>query len=224
MKSLPKVLLFCLLTAVAINTVVANSDDNIRKKREDNRARNHRRNRRISPEGEPEPVKDVDGNVVKRRSRLDLKDLASLQDEDDVDFQLMSDEKSESMHIVRDDKPEDQFESWSGRDEDTGHSLTVVTTTTNDGIKVTTGTMYGKNGTVYQIRQLADRDVIVEEVPQTSFDSEMEGPETDTEGDEDVDQSTIDQVDGVSTRRNLRRLDSSSVIDVMVSFGTCVHA
>jgi ribosomal protein L24 len=168
-------------------------------------------------------VKDADGNVMKRRSRLDLKDLANLQDEDDVDFQLMSDEKSERMHLVRDDKPEDRFESWSGRDEDTGHSLTVVTTTTNDGVKVTAGTLYGENGTVYQIRQLADRDVIVEEVPQTSFDNEMEGPGTDTEGDEDVDPSTIDQVDGVLARRQLRRLDSSSVIDVMVSFWNCVH-
>ena len=47
-------------------------------------------------------------------------------------------------------------------------------------------------------------------------------PHTDVEGDDDVDPDTIDEIDGLPGggrrgRRNLRRLDSSSELDIMVS-------
>jgi hypothetical protein len=180
--------------------------------------------RKIQPKGEPEDVMDADGNVKRRKSIVDLRELLLDDDEDDVDIQLMSDEDSQTLKMRRDDGIEDPFESWFGRDETTGHHLTMVKTTTPWGNTVTTGTMYGKNGTVYQIRSLADGNVVAEEVKQQMFDTGLDGPMTDVEGDDDVDPDTIDEIDGLPGggrrgRRSLRRLDSSSQLDILVS--TC---
>ena len=178
--------------------------------------------RTIKPVGDPESISDEDGIVKRRRSVVDLRQLLLDDDDDDVDIQLMNDQESQSLKMRRDDGREDPFESWFGRDETTGNQLTMVRTATIWGETVTTGTMYGKNGTVYQIRTLADGDVVAEEVKPMNFDMEKEGPRTDVEGDDDVDPETIDEIDGLPDggrrgRRNLRRLDSSSQIDIMVS-------
>ncbi|KAI2508882.1 Metallo-peptidase family M12B Reprolysin-like [Fragilaria crotonensis] len=177
--------------------------------------------RKIQPTGEPEDVMDADGNIKRRKSIVDLRELLLDDDEDDVDVQLMSDEDSQTLRMRRDDRKQDPFDSWFGMDETTGNHLTMVKTKTRWGETVTTGTMQ-KNGTVYQIRTLADGNVVAEEVRQ-SFDRELEGPVTDVEGDNDVDPDTIDEIDGLPDggrrgRRNLRRLDSSSELDIMVLY------
>ena len=181
--------------------------------------------RKITPMGQPELVIDSNGNVKRRRSVVDLRQLLLDDDEDDVDIQLLNDEASLTLKVRRDDSDEDPFESWYGSDEITGNHLTMVKTATIWGDTVTTGTMYGRNGTVYQIRTLSSGDVVAEEVRQASFDRELTGPHTDVDGDDDVDPETIDEIDGLPdggrrSRRKLRRLDSSSQIDVMVSLET----
>ena len=179
---------------------------------------------KIRPQGAPEPVSDAEGKVRGRRSRIDLSSLELGDEEDDVDVQLMDDDILQTLKMRRDDTMEDPFESWFGLDSETGNSLTMVKTQTIHGRSVATGTLYGKNGTIYQIRTLADGDVVAEERTQDMFDREMPGPETDMEDDDDIDENTIDQVDGQpSGRRNLRRLDSSAVIDIMVSTGYEMH-
>lgn len=177
----------------------------------------------IKPEGAAKNLADADGKIRRRQSVIDLRELLLDDDEDDVDVQLMNDEDTcETLKMRRDDRKEDPFESWYGIAQDTGHHLTMVKTTTPWGDTVTTGTMQGKNGTIYQIRTLANGDVVAEEVKQEMFDRDLHGPATDVEGDDDVDPDTIDEIDGLPGggrrgRRILRRLDSSSVLDIMVS-------
>jgi hypothetical protein len=173
--------------------------------------------RAIRPSGDPETVMDAEGKVRFRRSRLNLRELILGDEEDDVDIQVMSDQEAQSLTVRRDDTDTDPFEAWYGSDEKSGSSLTMIKTVTRHGREVTTGTLYGKNGTIYQIRTLADGDVVVEEIKQDMFPRDIDGPETNTEGDDDIDPDTIDQIDGLpSNRRQLRNLDSSSQIDIMV--------
>ena len=195
----------------------SNDDRNLRIKRK-KISRTFRR--KIKPNGDPESVTDAYGKEM-RRSVVDLRQLLLDDDEDDVDVQLMSDQPSQTLKMRRTDRIQDPFESWFGMDDLSGNYLTMVKTVTSFGETVTTGTMVGANGTVYQIRTLADGDVVAEEVKQSTFDRELEGPRTDVEGDDDVDPSTIYEIDGPGGgrrgRRELRRLDSSSQIDIMVS-------
>jgi hypothetical protein len=175
--------------------------------------------RAIRPSGDPETVMDTEGRVRFRRSRLNLRELILGDEEDDVNIQLMSDQEAQSLTVRRDDTNADPFESWYGLDEQSGNSLTVIKTMTRHGREVTTGTLYGKNGTIYQIRTLADGDVVAEEMKQEMFPKDIDGPETNSEGDDDIDPDTIDQIDGLpSNRRQLRNLDSSSEIDIMVRY------
>ncbi|KAI2508884.1 Metallo-peptidase family M12B Reprolysin-like [Fragilaria crotonensis] len=228
MKLLSSLLLLALTTSSCVLAVkespkVVNKGDENRQLRVQRKKTGRSFRRKIKPKGEPEDVLDADGNVKRRKSIVDLRELLLDDDEDDVDVQLMSDEDSQTLKMRRNDRKEDPFESWFGLDETTGHHLTMVKTATPWGNTVTTGTMYGKNGTVYQIRTLADGDVVAEEVKQEMFDSEKEGPATDVEGDDDVDPDTIDEIDGLPDggrrgRRNLRRLDSSSQLDIMVLY------
>lgn len=213
MKFLP----FLVFVVVSISAARATEESsNSRQLRVKTKKRTYRG--KIRPKGTPETVSDADGKVRGRRSRIDLSSLELGDEEDDVDVQLMDDEDLQTLKMRRDDTTADPFESWFGMDSETGNSLTMVKTQTIHGRSVATGTLYGKNGTIYQIRTLADGDVVAEERKQDMFDKEMPGPETDVEGDDDVDPDTIDQIDGLpSGRRNLRRLDSSSVIDIMVS-------
>ena len=177
----------------------------------------------VKAKGPPKDIADSNGKIKRRQSIVDLRELLLDDDEDDVDVQLMSDVDSQTLKMRRDDRKEDPFESWYGRDETTGHHLTMVKTKTPWGDTVTTGTMFGKNGTVYQIRTLADGDVVAEEVKPENFDRDLDGPTIDVTGDDDdVDPDTIDEIDGLPGggrrgRRNLRRLDSASELDVMVS-------
>jgi hypothetical protein len=145
-----------------------------------------------------------------------LDDLDLEDDEEDVDIQLMRDVPAVNFRRVkRVDFPDDPFSAWTGEDE-LGRTLTVVTTTTADGIKVTTGTMQGDNFTTYSFRTQGDRETIVEEMPQIYYDKEFEGGVVETGGYPDVEPDTIDKVDMPIQQRNLRRLDSPSQLDVMV--------
>lgn len=189
---------------------------------------NRRPTRTVRPRDAPEPVQDEHGVVFKRRSRLDLRKFIFEQDKESIDIQLMSDEPAETFDdMTRADQDDDDFEAWHGVDEATGHSLTMVKSTSFDGTVTTAGTLYGENGTIYQVRTLADHDIIVEEVSQGMFDSEFEGVATETEGHADVDRDTIDQVDepdnAQETNLRNRRLDGAGVIDVMVRC-RCVSA
>jgi hypothetical protein len=209
--------------AVRESPKVVNTSDENRQLRIQRKKTGRSFRRKIGPKGDPKPLTDADGNVKRRQSIVDLRELLLDDDEDDVDVQLMSDEDSQTLKMRRDDRKEDPFESWFGMDETTGNHLTMVKTATPWGNTVTTGTMYGKNGTVYQIRTLADGDVVAEEIKQDMFDRELDGPATDVEGDDDVDPDTIDEIDGLPDggrrgRRSLRRLDSSSQLDIMVRF------
>lgn len=138
---------------------------------------------------EPKPVADDDGNNKRRQSIVDLRGLLLDDNDDDVDVQIMrSDEGSQTLRMRRDDRKQDSFESWNGRDENTGNHLTMVKTTTRWENTVTTGTMHGKNGSVYQILRLENGDVVAEEIKQEMVD---------VEGDDDVDPDTIDEIDGL---------------------------
>ncbi|KAI2514356.1 hypothetical protein MHU86_249 [Fragilaria crotonensis] len=101
---------------------------------------------------------------------------------------MRSDEGSQTLRMRRGDRKEDSFESWYGRDENTGNHLPMVKTTTRWENTVTTGTMHGKNGSVYQILRLENGDVVAEEIKQEMVD---------VEGDDDVDPDTIDEIDGL---------------------------
>jgi hypothetical protein len=212
------ILLFLLsVLTKADDLITRNTDRQLRTRKK--QGRTYRR--AIRPTGDPETVRDAKGNVRLRRSRLNLRQLILGDEEDDIDIQLMSDQEAQSIRVRRDDTKADPFESWFGLDKDTGSSFTMVKTVTHQGREVTTGTLYGKNGTVYQIRSLADGDVVAEEVKQEMFPKDIEGPETNSEDDDDIDPDSIDQIDGLpSNRRQLRRLDSSSEIDIMVSVPT----
>ena len=227
MKSISSLLLLALITQPCVLAVeespkidINSGENRLLRIKQKRTSRSFRRV--IKPKGAPKGLADADGNIKRRQSIVDLRELLLDDDEDDLDIQLMSDEDSEALKMKRDDRKEDPFESWYGMDETTGHHLTMVKTKTPWGDTVTTGTMQGKNGTVYQIRTLADGNVVAEEVKQEMFDSELDGPVTNVEGDDDVDPETIDEIDGLPGggrrgRRNLRRLDSSSELDIMVS-------
>ena len=194
----------------------------------DGELRNLKRNKaggsfrhKIEAKGIPKLIKNAKGKIKRRKSVVDLSGLLLGDDGGVVDIQLMSDEAFETIEMTRDDREEDPFASWYGMNETTGHHLTIVKTETPSGETVTTGTMQGKNGTVYQIRTLADGNVVAEEVKPGMFDRELDALRTDGKGDNGVDPETID--DGMPRggrrgRRNLRRLlDSPSVLDIMVS-------
>ncbi|KAI2492459.1 hypothetical protein MHU86_22078 [Fragilaria crotonensis] len=163
------------------------------------------------------------GKVKRRRSIVDLSGLQLGDTAQDVDVQLMSDEQSQTLRMRRANTKDDPFESWYGRDTKTGNHLTIVKSTTNWGETATTGSMHGQNGTVYQIRTLANGGVVAEEIKQEMFNKELDGVRTFVKGgSDDIDPETIDAVDGLpgSGRRGLRnsrRLDSSSQLDIMVS-------
>ena len=209
----------CVLAVKEPPKVVGKSDEN-RQLRVQRKKAGRSFRRKIGPKGDPKPLTDADGNVKRRQSIVDLRELLLDDDDDDVDVQLMSDEEPQTLRMRRDDRKRDPFDSWFGMDETTGNHLTMVKTKTKWGETVTTGTMQ-KNGTVYQIRTLADGNVVAEEVKQELFDRELDGPVTNVEGDDDVDPDTIDEIDGLPDgvrrgRRSLRRLDSSSELDIMV--------
>ena len=227
MKSISSLLLLALITQPCVLAVeespkidINSGENRLLRIKQKRTSRSFRRV--IKPKGAPKGLADADGNIKRRQSIVDLRELLLDDDEDDLDIQLMSDEDSETLKMKRNDRKEDPFESWFGLDETTGHHLTMVKTKTPWGDTVTTGTMQGKNGTVYQIRSLADGNVVAEEVKQEMFADELDGPSVDVEGGEDVDPETIDEIDGLPGggrrgRRNLRRLDSSSELDLMVS-------
>ena len=184
----------------------------------------NKRHDKIKPKGGPKVVAVTsNGKVKRRRSIVDLSGLQLDDTVQDVDVQLMSDEPSQTLRMKRANTNSDPFESWYGRDANTGNHLTIVKTKTQWGETVTTGTMHGQNGTVYQIRTLANGEVVAEEIKQKMFNKELDGIKTHVKsGGSDIDPATIDAVDGLSGggRRglqNLRRLDSSSQLDVMVS-------
>jgi hypothetical protein len=178
---------------------------------------------KIKPKGTPQVIKNANGKIKRRKSVVDLSELLLGEDGGVVDIQLMSDEASETILMTRDDREEDPFESWYGMNETTGHHLTMVKTETPSGETITTGTMQGENGTVYQIRTLADGNVVAEEVKPGMFDRELDALRTDGKVNNDVDPETINAIDGMPEggrrgRRNLRRLlDSPNVLDIMVS-------
>ena len=185
----------------------------------------NKRHDKIKPKGSPKVVAVTsNGKVKRRRSIVDLSVLQLDDTVQDVDVQLMSDEQSQTLRLMKQaNTNSDPFESWYGRDANTGNHLTIVKTKTQWGETVTTGTMHGQNGTVYQIRTLANGEVVAEEIKQEMFNKELDGIRTHVKGGgSDIDPATIDAVDGLpgGGRRgpqNLRRLDSSSQLDVMVS-------
>ena len=177
---------------------------------------------KIKPQGTPKAVRDANGKVKRRQSIVDLSELALGDDEDDVEIQLMSDEAPQTLKMKRGSRKAGIYESWYGMDATTGHHLTMVKTTSLFGETVTTGTMLGRNGTVYQIRTVADGNVVAEEVKQGMFDRELDGARTDGDVDDDADPETIGTIDTIhgiagGGGRHLRRLDSSNELDIMVS-------
>ncbi|KAI2505406.1 Metallo-peptidase family M12B Reprolysin-like [Fragilaria crotonensis] len=164
------------------------------------------------------------GKIKRRRSVVDLSGLQLGDGARDVDVQLMSDEQSQTLRMRRANTNNDPFESWYGMDTKTGNHLTIVKSTTNWGETVTTGSMHGQNGTVYQIRTLANGAVVAEEIKQEMFNKELDGVRTFVKGgSDDIDPETIDAIDGLPGGgrrglRNERRLDSSSQLDVMILY------
>jgi hypothetical protein len=180
--------------------------------------------RKIKPKGSPKVVEVTsNGKIKRRRSILDLSGLLLNDTVQDVDVQLMSDEQSQTLRMRRENAYNNPFESWYGRDAKTGNLLTIVKTKTHGGETVTTGTMQGQNGTVYQIRTLANGQVVAEEINQEMFNKELDAVRSQEEGSgADIDPETIDAIDGLPGGwrrglRNERRLDSSNQLDIMVS-------
>ena len=206
----------CVFAANESTAKINDTSDEERQLRRTRRKKIHK----IKPKETPKTVKDSEGKFKRRKSIVDLSELMLGDDEDDVDIQLMSDEAPQTLKMKRGSRKAGSYESWYGMDANNGHHLTMVKTKTPWGETVTTGTMFGKNGTVYQIRTLADGNVVAEEVKQGMFDMEFEGPKTDGDGDDNPETIVIiDAIDGFpgGGRRHLRRLDSSSEIDIMVS-------
>jgi hypothetical protein len=184
---------------------------------------------KIKTKGSPTAVALAsNGKIKRRRSHVDLSGLLLGDTVQDVDVQLMSDEPSQTLRMRRANAKEDPFESWYGRDAKTGNHLTIVKTKTHWGYTVTTGTMHGKNGTVYQIRTLANGEVVAEEIKQEMFNAERDGVRTHMKrANADIDPGKIDAIDGLPGGgrlglRNLRRLDSASELDIMVSPHGCL--
>ena len=181
---------------------------------------------RVKPKNDPEDVVRHDGRH-RRRSRLNVDDLL-LDHDEDVEIQLMSDESSMKFKLIKQDFDDDPFTSYSSTDGTTGERITIVTSTAKDGQQVMVGTAHSANGTIYQIRQLADQELIVEEV-QDGFDPEFKGLVGKTHSDQNRDEkpAVIDIVDGVVTDQSdgrylraggeRRLVDDGTVLDVMVS-------
>ena len=196
-----------------------------------------KRRRKHKPLGRPSRIDVIDtqeGFVEKdghqsrrRRSRLNVDDLL-LDHDEDVEIQLMSDESSMKFKLIKQDFDDDPFTSYSSTDGTTGERITIVTSTAKDGQQVMVGTAHSANGTIYQIRQLADQELIVEEV-QDGFDPEFKGLVGKTHSDQNRDEkpAVIDIVDGVVTDQSdgrylraggeRRLVDDGTVLDVMVS-------
>ena len=215
MKLLPSLLVVALTTWSCVLTLAESSPkiDNTGDEERQLRQTRPKKNRKIKPIGTPKAVRDANGKVKRRKSIIDLSEMMLGDGEDNVDIQLMSDEAPQTLKMKRGSNKVGSYESWYGMDATTGNQLTMVKTKTPWGDTVTTGSMHGNNGTVYQIRTLADGNVVAEEVKQGMFDQELEAVRSD---------ATINAIDmlpegGRRGRRALRRLDSPSVLDIMVS-------
>ena len=214
MKLIPALLLFTLTTwpcrsarTESSPKIYSDGDDDrqLRRKRRNGPTKTHK----IKPIGTPKNVRDAKGRIKRRKSIVDLSDLVLGDDDESLNIQLMSDEAPQTLTMTRGSRQAGSYESWHGMDAATGHHLTMVKTKTPWGDTVTTGTMTGKNGTVYQIRTLAGGNVVSEEVKQGMFDKEVDAVRSDAKRRGDV--------GGSHGRRSLRRLDSASEIDIMVS-------
>ncbi|KAI2505404.1 Metallo-peptidase family M12B Reprolysin-like [Fragilaria crotonensis] len=222
------ILLFCTLTILSCASVMKESSSTTTDESDDeNRqlAPSTTRRHKIKTKGSSKVVAVTsNGKIKRRRSIVDLSGLQLGDSAQDVDVQLMSDEQLQTLRMRRANTENDPFESWYGRDTKTGNHLTIVKSTTNWGETVTTGSMHGQNGTVYQIRTLANGAVVAEEIKQEMFNKELDGVRTHVKGGGgDIDPETIDAIDGLPGGgrrglRNERRLDSSSQLDVMVLY------
>ena len=207
-------------------TICASTEHNGKRRR---KRKSHGKSSRIGVNDAPENVVDHDGlQSRRRRSRLNVDDLF-LDDDEDIEIQLMLDETSMKFKLKKQDFDDDPFTSYSSTDDTTGQRITFVTSTAKDGIPVMVGTVHNANGTIYQIRQLADQELIVEEV-QDGFDPEFEGLLGNFQNDQGRDgnpEVIIDVVDGVVTDQSddgrylrsggeRRLVDDGTVLDVMV--------
>jgi hypothetical protein len=178
---------------------------------------------RLIPITIPESVKD--GVRDRRRSRLNVESLR-LDDNELLDLQLMSDEPHMNFKLKMLDLDDDPFTSFSSANLTSGESVTFVTSKDRDGRPTLMGTVHNANGTTFQIRQLADKELIVEEVV-GGFDPEFDGVIEEVHGENDLPPAKVDIVDGFVENPNgsrglrsgngRRLLDDGSVLDVMVS-------
>jgi len=159
---------------------------------------------RVDAIDEPENLVELDTRKRKRRSRLSLADL-QLDADQNVEIQLMRGDTPMKFKLSKEDYDDDPFTSYTSTNHETGDRMTFVTSTTRDGIRMVTGTIHNANGTVFQIRQLADGEVIVDEI-QDGFDRELEPPSSAMEGyrEADIPGPTV-MVDGLVTDENAAR-------------------
>lgn len=169
-----------------------------------------------------------------RQSRLDLSGFRPPRDGDDIEVSLMTDETPLVFHgLAKDDNDDDPYTSWYAMEAASGATINFVTGTGTEGQPILlTGTVI-KNGTVYQIRDVGNDEILV---TQSQFSpEEVDNDAFETDGLEpDVDPDSIDHVDfplvpgnrglrGTSednyydAKSDHRRLDSPDVLDVMVS-------
>ena len=73
------------MLAVKESPKVVNKSDENRQLRVQRKKTGRSFRRKIQPKGEPEDVLDADGNVKRRKSIVDLRELLLDDDEDDVD-------------------------------------------------------------------------------------------------------------------------------------------
>ena len=209
------------LLLIGLVTIHATRDDDAKRKRKPLSRPN-----RVKPKNDPQDVVRRDGRH-RRRSQLNVDDLL-LDDDEDIEIQLMRDESSMKFKLKKQDFDDDPFTSYSSTDDTTGQRITFVTSTAKDGIPVMVGTVHNANGTIYQIRQLADQELIVEEV-QDGFDPEYKGQVGKIKNDQNHDEKpkVVDVVDGVVTDQSddsrylrsggeRRLVDDGTVLDVMV--------
>jgi hypothetical protein len=212
--------LTALLLLLCATCVAAQLEEGPEKKRKEER---RTRPSRIVPKLKPEDIKD--GIHRRRRSRLDLRDFR-LDDDEDLELQLMDDEPPMRFHLKMFDDDDEPFTAFSSVNDTTGDSVTFVTSRTRGGRVTVMGTLHNANGTIFQVRQLADKELVVEEVL-GGFDPEFESTLEDIHGDKDLPPPITDVVDGyVENSKKLRGLqsgkgrrlsDDGSVLDVMVS-------
>lgn len=130
------------------------------------------------------------------------------------------------------DFDDDPFTSFSSVNHTSGERVTFITSLSRDGRTTVMGTVHNANGTIFQIRQLADKELIVEEV-KGGFDPEFDGGIEVVSGENDLPPTKVDIVDGFVENPNgsrglrpgkgRRLLDDGSVIDVMVSRNDCFY-